>query len=266
MNELVLGNFESFLQVQLKELLLERDLDYGIFIAGMEGSGKSNTCLNIALACSNYLKFDTSHITYEPDDFMRLSTEATKSVIVADEGGDLLYSRDFSGKENKGIVKQMIGNRFLNNLTIINYPRLKYLDTNYRDHRVNLLGLNFAEDVWNPLTQQSELQMGHCYFFTGSKVPLVMEYFEGMYKQGKDFYNVNHVDALRKYVNPDFYCLFPSLKEICEEEHSPFWNDYLKKKKEAHDKRGQKYFNKSLRNAVPKVDDDIPKPKRKKMF
>lgn len=90
-----------------------------------------------------------------------------------------------------------------------------------------------------------------------------MEYFQGMYKQGKDFYNINHVEGLRKYINPDFYCVFPSLKEICREEQNKFWDNYLLRKEEAHNKRGKKFF--SGRVAEPTIDDALEKPKRKRV-
>lgn len=112
---------------------MNADYDNIIVIDGEEGSGKSNTGLQIALGLNP--TYDPENIIYNHSDWNNRSIYQKKQVLMIDEGGDLGFSRDWNVKANKELVKFMMIARQLNQTMIFCIPNMNWLDKYFREHR-----------------------------------------------------------------------------------------------------------------------------------
>lgn len=212
------GDFISFIP-QLKKWIADNDADYWMFFSGVEGVGKSNSCIATALMLEGK-NFGVNNIHFQPKPFIHALSTSKNTTIVADEGVNVLFSRNAMQKENKSSIREIIVDRYLNNIVIVNSPRVKYIDLDIRDHRIHLLGVCFARNGVK----------GHTFFFRGSKVNKVSRFFDET--EQFSYSNEDTIKALYREVTPDLYVQFPSLA-TCPE-LAPVWNPYLKKKEQNH--------------------------------
>lgn len=226
---MVIGNFERFTTKKLVDFVVDKDKDFWIFFSGKEGVGKSNNCLVTAklIAKSGKFKFNMDNVVWDQNHFIGKLQSEQNTIIVSDEGGESLFNRDYMNPDQKELIKTIIRNRFLNNIVIVNYPRIKFIDSDVRDHRINLLGICFARNG----------EKGHCLFFKGSSISLVQEFFTNLEKNKIRLTGEKKILALVKFVRPDFYVKFPDLNNTSPK----FWGDYVFKKNEAHREKVKKF-------------------------
>lgn len=105
-------------------------------IVGRERVGKSTLMMH----CVDYLGGDISSISLDKLGFVKaLYNAKEKGVVVLDEAGDTLFSRDALNSFNKDIVKtySVIGGQRL--ITFLVLPDFFMLDRYFREHRVRAL-------------------------------------------------------------------------------------------------------------------------------
>ena len=148
--------------------ILHNDYDFVGVISGGEGFGKSTLCKIInKLACiksakSYNLKRDTLfYPTMEEVDRIYQPENSLQSKQW-DEAIRLLYKLDWASKRAKVIIKDFAVNRQLNIGTWLCIPRMKDLNENFRNWRVDWWGyvlergvcVWFAKD-WSPFARDS---------------------------------------------------------------------------------------------------------------
>lgn len=211
----VFGNATRFFG-GLKESCIKRDTDFNIVNLGGEGVGKSNGSLGEALLIDP--TFSVENVAFEYKKLLHLFRLQNNMPIIADEGVNVLFSREAMSFRNKNLVKELINNRYLNKVGIYNVPRLKFIDTNIRGHRFNLAGISFSRNG----------ERGHNFFFRGSKIPLIISFFDDI--ENELIPSENLLRRLYQKVKPDFYVKWPKISETNPE----LWNAYLVMKNEAH--------------------------------
>ena len=122
------------------------DWDWPVVVTGLEGTGKSAFALNLACDLDDGIETNLKeHIIWDlDDDFISKIIHSKPSAFVLDEAGVDLFSRDFMKEKTKEIIRLVILMRQFNHVPIIVLPKLKWLDSYLRDHRVN----NWADVGW----------------------------------------------------------------------------------------------------------------------
>lgn len=111
----------------------ERDHDSVFIICGPEGSSKSN----LGLWGTEYLGGNIENVALDKKDFVRvLATAKDKGIFNFDEAGDGLFSRDFSSKLSKDLVKTFMVVRAKRLIGFLILPSFFMLDIYFRKHRV----------------------------------------------------------------------------------------------------------------------------------
>ncbi len=135
------------------------DLNAMVAITGEMGTGKSSLALRMAEILSDEygLKFKgVRDIYFDLEDLKAELVSAKHRVMIVDEAGVQLYSRDFAKEANKEIVKiaQML--RFRNSVIIWTLPHFGFLDKGVRllIHHVWRTEKHFMK---NPETKNIEL-------------------------------------------------------------------------------------------------------------
>ncbi len=129
---------EGFLHMICKgyaDRAIKFDLNAMVAITGEMGTGKSSLALRMAEILSDEygLKFKgVKDIYFNLDDLKTELASAKHRVMIVDEAGVQLYSRDFAKEANKEIVKiaQML--RFRNSVIIWTLPHFGFLDKGVR--------------------------------------------------------------------------------------------------------------------------------------
>jgi len=153
--------FESFytkIFISTLKSRLERNQHFVILIVGKPGSGKSYTALRIAELIDK--NFTLDNVVYSPAEFIRLVKELNEGrVIVFDEAGVGVYSRDWQNKINKAFAKLIQILRYKCLGIIFTTPHALFLDKAVRilfDYILLVEGFNRSEEVtickvfWNP--------------------------------------------------------------------------------------------------------------------
>ena len=117
---------------------LQNDHDHFTVVCGKEGSGKSTLAIQFCSTISP--NFGQKFICYEMKDFLNAAKIAKKGdSILLDEGGQFLYSREATSKENKNVTKYLMLVRQKNLHICICIPQFKSVDSYIRNHRVKTL-------------------------------------------------------------------------------------------------------------------------------
>ena len=118
--------------------MCEKDWDWPIIVTGLEGTGKSAFAVNLACDLDEGVEKDLDkHIIWDLDDrFIEKIVKTEPSAFVLDEAGVDLFSRDFMKEKTKEIIRLVIIMRQFNHVPIIVLPKMKWLDSYLRDHRV----------------------------------------------------------------------------------------------------------------------------------
>lgn len=122
----------------LKQLQKQND-DAMLLIDGPEGSGKSTVAFQLATAIDPNWKPETGLII-DFEDWEQLYDLGTGRVFILDEGGDLMFSRDSMGRENKLVVRMFQMARIFNHIIIVCCPNIHWVDLYVRDHRALIYG------------------------------------------------------------------------------------------------------------------------------
>ena len=110
-----------------------KDFDSVFIICGTEGTGKSHLGLN----CVDHLGGNIKNIALDKEDFIEvLSDIKDEDIVMFDEAGDGLFSRDFASKSNKDLVKTFMIIRAKRLITFLVLPTFFMIDTYFRKHRV----------------------------------------------------------------------------------------------------------------------------------
>lgn len=109
--------------------------DCVIMLDGPEGSGKSTLGFHLCKFLEPDWQPETSLII-DYDDWLDLYQDGReKQVLLLDEGGKLLFSRDAMTGENKHLVEVLQQSRIMNNVLVICCPNIRWLDVYVREHR-----------------------------------------------------------------------------------------------------------------------------------
>lgn len=117
----------------IKNRVIEQDQHQLIVVCGRPGGGKSSAAVRLAELLDP--NFSSRNIVFEPDDFLNLLNDKNLkpgSVILWDEIGVELYSRNFFTEQNKKINHAFQTCRYKNFIIIVTTPSLKLLDTHTR--------------------------------------------------------------------------------------------------------------------------------------
>lgn len=112
--------------------------DAVILVTGKEGVGKSS----LVLTCLDYLgiKSCKGTVAMNGNQFMEILVDADYGgVIVSDEAGESLFSRDAMSTVTKTLVKVFIQIRAKRLLTFLVLPNIAYIDKYFRTHRVTCM-------------------------------------------------------------------------------------------------------------------------------
>lgn len=113
--------------------IMRMDYDWWTCNEGAEGVGKSTGGIHQARRVGRDLFDLDKHIVWDPEDFLRLVDDTPRyGVIVLDEAGEAIFSRDFNTEMNKAIVKTSQQMRDRNLYVVYNLPTLELLDTALR--------------------------------------------------------------------------------------------------------------------------------------
>jgi len=123
--------------------LSEKDWDLPILVCGREGSGKSAYALNLACDLDDDIIDNIEdHVLWNAQrDITGLELRIKRlppSVFIMDEAGVDLMSRNSMQKEQKELVELFMIMRQYNHILILVMPKMKWLDSYLRDHRVVL--------------------------------------------------------------------------------------------------------------------------------
>lgn len=112
------------------------DNDNVVVIDGYEGTGKSN--LGILLAKTLNPSFDPARdCVFNHGDWQRIfNANLSRQVYLIDEGGNLLFSRDYASSDSKTFVKLLMQARILQSTIIIAMPNINWLEKYVREHRI----------------------------------------------------------------------------------------------------------------------------------
>jgi len=161
-----MNGFDEYLQhwCHIVANFQKKDLDFVEVVAGTEGSGKSTFALYkmmqyLRFAHENDIKLNDfqmqlyenkewkalmfNYVFLSAREFLEAIYEEPwrykRAVILIDEAGRDMFSREAMGKINKLLTKFFITSRFLNNLYFLCVPKPKYLDIYLREERSYLI-------------------------------------------------------------------------------------------------------------------------------
>lgn len=138
-----------------------KDFDSVFIISGQEGSSKSH----LGLQCMDYLKGSINNISLDQNDFIdSLQKSEDNDVIIFDEAGDGLFSRDFATSMSKQLVKTFMVIRAKKLITFLILPSFFMIDAYFRRHRVR--GIFFV------------YKRGKVAFFDKKKIEKIIAYGE----------------------------------------------------------------------------------------
>jgi len=131
------GQSENLLYYAAKiyaDRALKHDLNAMIAITGEMGAGKSSLALKLAeiLRDEHGLKFSADNIYFDMYEFADDLARKRKHVMIIEEAGVQLYSRNFMTELNRFIaqISQML--RFRNDIIIFTLPHIRLLDKTVR--------------------------------------------------------------------------------------------------------------------------------------
>lgn len=137
------------------------DFDTVFMICGAEGSSKSHLGLN----CLEYLGGIQDKICLDQQDFIDgLKKCQDNDVIMFDEAGDGLFSRDFNSNTSKTLVKTFMVIRGKKLITFLIMPSFFLIDKYFREHRVRGLFYVYAR--------------GRVAFYDKNKIMKIIKYGE----------------------------------------------------------------------------------------
>jgi len=169
-----------------------KDYDSVFIICGSEGTGKSH----LGLQCMDYLGGRVENISLDQADFIdSLQGSRDNDVIVFDEAGDGLFSRDFQSSMSKQLVKTFMVIRAKKLITFLILPSFFMIDVYFRRHRVR--GLFYV------------YKRGRTAFFDKKKMAKIIAYGE----KGQNMW----------VAKPNFYDYYPIYQ-------GPLLEEYKKKK------------------------------------
>jgi hypothetical protein len=114
------------------------DWDSVFLVTGREGVGKST----FVLTCLDYLgvKSCKGVVAMDGETFLNnLASADYNGVVVSDEAGESLFSRDAMSKVTKTLVKIFIQIRAKRLITFLVLPNIAYIDKYFRTHRVSAM-------------------------------------------------------------------------------------------------------------------------------
>lgn len=126
----------------------DEDYDSVFIIVGRERRGKSTLMLHMIEHLGK--KSCKGVVSMDGKDFeTHLYKSQHKDVVVMDEAGAVLFSRDAMKKTSKGLIKifQQIGAKNL--ITIFCLPKVDYIDRYFREHRIDGLFNVFQRGYYN---------------------------------------------------------------------------------------------------------------------
>jgi hypothetical protein len=113
--------------------VIRGDWDWWLCNEGGEGTGKSSLGIWQGHVVGRELFKVSQNIVWDPEEFLRLIDSTPRyGVIILDEAGEAVFSRDFNSEMNKAIVKASQQMRDRNLYVVYNLPTLELLDTALR--------------------------------------------------------------------------------------------------------------------------------------
>lgn len=111
---------------RIKEKIHKENEMFLIFIYGEKGSGKTMASQEIGMLIDPTL--DIERVCFTKEEFIQMSLKHKQKVIIGDEGIQLFFNRASMTKEAREINAFMEQCRILNNVLIINIPKLLSID------------------------------------------------------------------------------------------------------------------------------------------
>jgi hypothetical protein len=115
---------------------IRRDEDRLIVVDGKEGSGKSTLALKMAAQFEPAFR-PSEGVRFRASDYVDLAAQRRGRVVVLDEAFRGALARRAMSGENVRFVTFLGENRWRNNIQIVNFPNIHFLDPYLRKHRVD---------------------------------------------------------------------------------------------------------------------------------
>jgi predicted GTPase len=123
----------SYIIDYIKSRTEGRNQNFIAVCCGKTGSGKSYSCLTLASALSD--KFNVDNVVFDAEEFMQLMVSGRlrrSDVVIWDEAGVSLGSRDYMSNVNKAISYFLQSFRKMNLVLLFTIPDLHMIDINVR--------------------------------------------------------------------------------------------------------------------------------------
>jgi len=151
-------DFYTKIFISILKNKLKSNQHFVLLIVGRPGSGKSYTALRIAELIDE--NFTLNNVAYTPAEFIKLVRELSEgSVVIFDEAGVGVYSRDWQNKINRAFAKLVQILRYKRLGIIFTTPHAMFLDKAVRvlfDYILLVEGFDRKNEVticnafWNP--------------------------------------------------------------------------------------------------------------------
>jgi len=208
-----------------ENFVLANEQDIVTLVCGYEGSGKS--ILTYYLGDQLDPDFSLDRIPFSLEEYFEIERKWASdgwekkrgSVLVLDEGGSELLSRNYMDKKQKKFINDMIRNRYMSLFRFICVPKPKYMDVYIREERVQNVLYTYYD-----LDDEYNITNRYAVLITKSSWSQMLEErnWKSYFYSSKKLINSKYVDGVFK---------IPDLKEEIGREEI---NRYLDKKVKGH--------------------------------